>query len=74
MKYRVVTPLARIGQAFAVGDLIEIQDKAEAARMIAANIVAPITGMRETPVETAVVKHSGVEKAVKAVKPGRKKG
>jgi hypothetical protein len=82
MKYKVVTPLARIGQGFAVGDLIEIVDKAEAARMIAANIVAPIKGEREIRMETADLepvgvettgrKPAGVDKS-KTAKTGRKK-
>jgi hypothetical protein len=66
MKYKVVTPLARIGQAFLVGDLIEIENKAEAERMIAANIVAPIKGERETRVETTDQQTAGAEKAVRA--------
>lgn len=82
MKYRVLTPMARIGQPFAVGDEIEINDKAEAERMIAANIVAPIKGEREIRVETADLSLKrdasrnpvGVEKTAKVVKAGRKKG
>ena len=82
MKYRVVTPLARIGQAFAVGDVIEIADKAEAQRMIAADIVAPLKGNREIQVETADLslerdatrKPVWVEKTATAAKSRGKKG
>jgi hypothetical protein len=75
MKYRVLTPLAKIGQTFVVGAEIEISDKAEAERMIAANIVAPI--VRGIRVETADLKPVGVETTathVAAAKIGRKKG
>lgn len=67
MKYRVLIPMARTAQGFAVGDLIEIADKAEAERMIAAGIIAPIE--REMRVETADIKSSAVEKTVKASSP-----
>lgn len=75
MRYTVLTPMARIGEAFRVGDLIEIPDKAEAQRMIAAGHIAPISGTREVAVETADLKPVGVEKAVKTAKakPTRKK-
>jgi len=71
MKYKVLTPLARVGQPFQVGDLIEIENQAEADRMEAAGIVAPIKNERETRVESADIKPSAVEKAVKS---SRKKG
>jgi hypothetical protein len=70
MKYKVLKPMARIGQPYMVGDLIEIEDKAEAGRMIAADIIAPIAGARQIPVETADLKPVGVEKTIKAVKTG----
>jgi hypothetical protein len=63
MKYKVLTPLAQIGKPYMVGDLIEISDKAEAERMIAANIVAPLKVERGIRVETADLKPVGVEKA-----------
>lgn len=78
MKYTVVTPLSRMHpkeglQTFTHDDLIDIPDKAEAARMIAAGILAPVKGrdMQETEVETADLKPVGVEQAVKR---GPKKG
>jgi len=86
MKYKVLTPMARIGQAFAVGDLIEITDKAEAERMITAGIVAPIAGARQILAEIADLEPVGVEttsqksavvkipKAVKTAKIVRKRG
>lgn len=73
MKYKVLKPMARIGQPFMVGDVIEIADKAEAERMIAADIVAPISGSRQIPVETADLNPVGVEKTVKTGSP-RKAG
>lgn len=66
MRYKVLTPMARIGEAFRVGDLIEIPDKAEAQRLIAAGHIAPISGAREVAVETADLKPVGVEKTAKA--------
>lgn len=77
MRYQVVTPFARLHpkegmQTFTHGDSVDITDKAEAARMIAAGILAPVQDRREIPVETADLKPVGVEKAVKT--GGRKKG
>ena len=74
-KYRVVTPLARMHpkeglQSFTHGDEIEVADKGEAARMIAAGIVEPLKGGREV-IETADLKPIGLEKAVKT---GPRKG
>ena len=75
MKYRVVTPLARTHptngtEVFTHGDMIEVTDKAEAARMIEAGIIAPLKDQREV-IEIADEKPVGVEKAVKH---GPKKG
>lgn len=53
--------MARIAQPFFVGDEIEIEDKAEAERMIAAGNVAPIKVEREIRVETADAQPVGVE-------------
>lgn len=70
MKFRVITPLFRGNTAYTVDDPIEIDDKAEAARMVHAGIIAPLNGKTEPQIETADVKPV-VEKAVK---PAPKKG
>jgi hypothetical protein len=72
MKYKVLMPLAKIGQPFFVGDLMEIENKAEAERMIEAGIVAPVKVEREIRVETTDAQMPAVEKAVK--KTGEKRG
>jgi hypothetical protein len=71
MKYRVTTPLARGSDVYTNDDIIEINDKAEAGRMIEAGIIAPLNGKAEAQIETADMKQVGVEKAVKT---GPKKG
>lgn len=76
MKYRVITPLSRMHpaeglQTFTTGDPIDIENKGEAARLIAAGIIAALgKGDRDIPVETADQRMDGVEKAIKGKKGG----
>jgi hypothetical protein len=73
MKYKVLKPMARLGQPFAVDDLIEIENEAEAERMIAAYMIAPIAEETDElqPVDTPIA--AKVAEPAKTSKIGKKK-
>ena len=77
-KYVVIKPLARMTktngfETFTHGDLIDLEDKKEAAEMAEAGIIEPepVEAERSEAFETAVQSAEGVERAVKR---GRKEG
>jgi hypothetical protein len=75
--YKVITPLARVDpqngfQTFTTGDMIEIKDEAEAARMIAAGIVAPGSSPKVERAEQIETADAPPLEAEKAVKRGKK--
>jgi hypothetical protein len=71
-QYLVITPLVRWTpngpQPYTHGDRIELEDPAEAQRLLDAGIVGVLPKSRELPVENAALKPAGAEKAVKAKK------